>query len=153
MKEQSAPRRRGGRGECFLQKNLRAPPRLRGVLVALIMLTACRKAEPPKAKPRPGEIQIETPLVNKALDAADGSTEWLSGTWQKQGAERWFLFNLPSDVAELAGKPPHVVRRGRLVVHGRFVDAIFPTEEMHFKASSDRSEMQSDGTYRRGAPP
>jgi len=138
----------------YKNKTTLCSPRLRGALLCLpLLLVSCRKAEPPKAKPRPGEIQIETPLVNKALDAADGSAEWLSGTWQKQGAERWFLFNLPSDVAELAGKPPHVVRRGRLVIHGRFVDAIFPTEEMHFKASSDRSEMQSDGTYRRGAPP
>jgi len=123
------------------------------ILLLALAAIGCKKEPPKQPKPKPGEIQIETPMVNKALDAADGDTTWLSGTWQKAGEARWFLFNVPSDVAELAGKPPHVVRRGRLVVHGRFVDAIFPTEELHFKASADRSELQSDGTYRRGAPP
>ena len=124
-----------------------------GVILLLALTVACKKQPPKAEKPRAGEIQIETPMVQKALDAADGDITWLSGTWQKAGEDRWFLFNVPADVAELAGKPPHVVRRGRLVVHGRFVDAIFPTEELHFKASSDRSELQYDGTYRRGSPP
>jgi hypothetical protein len=123
---------------------------VRIVLVALLLF-ACKKDAP--KKPRPGEIQIETPMLNKALDAADGDVTWLSGTWQKAGENRWFLFNVPSDVAELEGNPVRVVRRGKLVVHGRYIDAVFPTEEVHFKASSDRSELQSNGTYRRGAPP
>jgi hypothetical protein len=123
------------------------------LLLSFALAAACKKEQPKEAKPKAGEIQFETPMVNKALDAADGDPSWLSGTWQKSGEDRWFLFNVPSDVAELAGRPARVVRRGKLVVHGRFVDAIFPTEEVHFKAAGDRSEMVSDGIYRRGAPP
>ena len=139
----------------FLQKETPRPPRLRGAPLLLFLAVACRKPAPVEEAPKPkaGEVQIETPLVNKALDAADADPQWLAGTWQKQGEPRWFLFNLPSDVAELKGKPARVVRRGRLVVHGAFVDAIFDTEEMHFQASPDRAELRADGVYRRGAPP
>ena len=150
---------RGGaeNAEKMIYKSKRTPRALRlsGLILVLplALAAACKKEQPEPAKPKAGEIQFETPMVNKALDAADGDPSWLSGTWQKAGEERWFLFNLPSDVAEIAGRPAHVVRRGRLVIHGRYVDAIFPTEELHFKATADRSEMQSDGIYRRGAPP
>ena len=126
---------------------------MKAALLAGLALAACRKGPPPPAPMQQRQIQIETPLVDKSLEAADADPQWLSGTWQKQGESRWFLFNLPSDVAELKGKPARVVRRGQLVVHGAFVDAIFEGEELHFEASRDRSELRGPGVYRRGSPP
>jgi len=96
-------------------------------------------------------------MVDKAVAADDdGDPAWLTGTWQESGQNHWFLFNLPAEVAELQGKPAHVVRRGKLVINGRYVDAVFPTGEVHFTAAKDHAEMTADaprGVYRRGAPP
>ena len=119
--------------------------------LALLLAMACNEPAPQKHKAKP--IEIETPLVKKALDADDADPAWLAGTWKKDGENHWFLFNLPDEVAELSGKPPRVVRRGKLALHGAFVDAIFDREELHFEASPDRGELRADGTYRRGAPP
>ena len=132
------------------QKILRV---LRSSAVCFLGVLSCRREQPQAQAPKQATLQIETPLVDKSIEAADADPTWLAGTWQKQGENRWYLFNLPADVAELKGKPARVVRRGKLVIHGAFIDAIFDREEVHFEASPDRSELRGDGVYRRGAPP
>ena len=94
-----------------------------------------------------------TPAADKAV--ADEDPSWLAGTWKKDGEPRWLLFNLPVEVAELAGKPARVVRRGKLVVHGRFASAIFPDGEMEIEGSRDHAVLTATGggVYRRGSPP
>ena len=132
------------------------------LLPFLVAPAACKKPEakppPPKVAPRPPS---ETPIADKAIAVGEAEEHadpsWLSGTWQEQREKRhWFLFNLPGEVAELSGTPARVVRRGKLVIHGRYVSAVFPDAEVHFEASRDRSEIRSDkpiAVYRRGAPP
>lgn len=127
-------------------------------IVLLLLLVACKKpAEPVQERAsEPGVQEAPTPIADKIIAEDEGDPAWLSGTWQQKGQRHWFLFNLPSEVAELSGKPPRVVRRGRLVVHGRFVSAVFNDAEVHFEASEDRGQLQSDApraVYRRGAPP
>lgn len=79
---------------------------------------------------------------------------WVSGMWQKEGEPRWLLFNPPSEVAELAGKPARVVRRGRLVVHGRYISAIFDDGEIQLEGTRDHAALSGGGgVYRRGSPP
>jgi len=95
-----------------------------------------------------------TPRADRAVQE-DEDPAWLLGTWKEDGKDAWLLFN-PEEVAELAGKPVHVVRRGKLRVHGKYVAAIFEGSESHFEASTDRTELASEDirhVYRRGAPP
>jgi hypothetical protein len=128
--------------------------------LALALAGACKKSPPPARKAAPARPS-DTPIADKAiaLGEAEEHTDpsWLSGTWQEQREQRhWFLFNLPGEVAELSGTPARVVRRGKLVIHGRYLSAVFPDKEVHFEASKDHSEMRSDAplaVYRRGAPP
>jgi hypothetical protein len=130
------------------------PPRLSGGFCFLLLLVACKKA-PEKHQTRPVAAE-ETPVADKVIAEEDTDASWITGTWQESDKRHWFLFNLPAEVAELQGKPAKVLRRGKLVVHGRYVSAIFPTGEVHFVATKDHGEMQSDApraTYRRGAPP
>ena len=99
-------------------------------------------------------VKSETPAADKLLAEADDDPSWIAGTWKKQGDLRWLLFNLPADVAELAGKPPRVVRRGKLSVHGRFLSAAFPDGAYDLEATVNHSELSGpSGVYRRGAPP
>jgi hypothetical protein len=127
--------------------------RLPLLFLAALLHTACKKAsapEPPRAtKPVP-----QTLVVEKAVDDDDPS--WIAGTWKKDGQTRWLLFNLPADVAELAGAPPRMVRRGKLSRHGRFLSVLFPDEAYDLEASRDHAVLKGAGgigTYRRGAPP
>jgi hypothetical protein len=120
----------------------------------LLLAVACGKKAPEQHQAKP--VEAQTPIADKVIAEADGDPSWLSGTWQESGQQHWFLFNLPAEVAELQGKPAKVLRRGKLVIHGRFVDAIFPNAEVHFVATKDHGEMTTDaprGVYRRGAPP
>ena len=144
----------------LLFRALRSSWRLRGLqLVFLVGVAACsRKPEKHATRPVAQQQEEATPKADKAIAEAsdDADTTWLSGTWQESDRQHWFLFNLPNEVAELSGKPARVVRRGKLSVNGRYVDAIFPAGEVHFVATKDHAEMTSDaprGTYRRGAPP
>ena len=126
----------------------------RGWLACLVLLS-CSKKQPEKHQAKPVAAE-ETPIADKVIAEDDGDPSWLSGTWQEGQQRHWFLFNLPNEVAELQGKPAKIVRRGKLSIHGRYVDAIFPTGEVHFTATKDHAEMTADaprGTYRRGAPP
>jgi len=90
------------------------------VLLLLALAGACSKAEPPKRRAAP---KPETPVADKAVAQADDDPSWVAGTWKKEGDPRWLLFNLPAEVAELAGKPPRMVRRGQLSMHGRYLSA------------------------------
>jgi hypothetical protein len=123
-----------------------------GLCAALLALAACKKApEPVTAAPVP---EPPTPRADKAVQD-DEDAAWLLGTWKEDGKDAWLLFN-PGEVAELAGKPVRVVRRGKLRVHGKYVAAIFEGSELHFEGSTDRKELASDDirhVYRRGAPP
>lgn len=123
------------------------------VLSLLLAAAACKKARPP-------EPRAPRPVASKAAPAdaelpPDDDPSWLAGTWEKQGEPRWLLFNLPSEVAELAGKPARVVRRGKLVVHGRFISAIFDDGELQLEGTRDHAQLtaRGGGVYRRGAPP
>ncbi|HUJ28110.1 MAG TPA: hypothetical protein VLW85_18945 [Myxococcales bacterium] len=123
----------------------------------LLLAIACSKKQPEKhqAKPVAAE-QTETPVADKVIAEDESDSTWLIGTWQEGGQRHWFLFNVPTEVAELSGKPAKVVRRGKLVIHGRYVDAIFDTAEVHFVATKDHAQMTADnprGVYQRGAPP
>ena len=129
---------------------------LRSALVAAVLIAmmtaACRKAEPPAAE-RP-VARPETPGADPAIAEAADDPAWIAGMWKKEGDLSWLLFNLPADVAELAGKPPRVVRRGKLSVHGPFVSAIFSDASLEFEASKDRAQLSgAPGVYRRGSPP
>ncbi len=129
--------------------------------LALTMTGACKEsAEPPQRKAPPAHVS-ETPIADKAIAVGEADEHadpsWLGGTWQERDKSHWFLFNLPTEAAELSGKPARVVRRGKLVVHGRYVSVVFSSNaEVHFEASRDHSEMRSDApiaVYRRGSPP
>ncbi len=96
----------------------------------------------------------ETPAADKVLAEAEEDPSWIAGTWKKEGDLRWLLFNLPADVAELAGKPPRVVRRGKLSVHGNFVSAVFSDLAYDLEATASHDKLSgAPGVYRRGAPP
>lgn len=127
------------------------------LLPAAMSFAACRKATPPEPHaPRAIAAPSETPAADKALREADDDPSWLAGTWKKDGEPRWFLFNLPAEVAELAGKPARVVRRGKLVMHGRYLSAIFENGEVQLEASRDHASLAvpgARGVFRRGAPP
>jgi hypothetical protein len=130
-------------------------------LASLVVLSAaCNKAKAPAAKDAAPEPVSDTPIADKAIAVGEAEEHadpsWLSGTWQEREHHHWFLFNLPNEVAELSGKPAKVVRRGKLIIHGRYVSAVFESAEVHFEASKDRSEMRSDApaaVFRRGSPP
>ena len=74
---------------------------------------------------------------------------------QQGDTQHWILFNLPGDVAELSGKPPVVIRRGKLVVlSNSAVSAVFPDASVVFEISPDHAELTSDtprAHYRRGS--
>ena len=126
---------------------------LRGALLLLTLAAACRRAEAPEPR-RPVAPKSETPVADKVLAEAEDDPTWIAGTWKKDGDLRWLLFNLPADVAELAGKPPRVVRRGKLSVHGRFVSAIFADRAYDLAATANHAELSgAPGVYRRGSPP
>jgi hypothetical protein len=125
----------------------------------LVCVAACKKSAAPPQRKAPAQVS-ETPIADKAIavgvaeEHADPS--WLQGTWQERDKNHWFLFNLPAEAAELSGKPARVVRRGKLVIHGRYVSVVFSNAEVHFEAAHDHSEMRSDApiaVYRRGSPP
>jgi hypothetical protein len=131
------------------------------VVCAFVFLASCRR-EPPPPPPTPAPIldPTPTPIADKAI--AQGEAEdredpsWLAGMWQEGDKDHWYLFNMPNEVAELQGKPVTGVRRGKLVVHGRYVSVIFPDGEIHFTASKDHSELSSDSpraVYHRGSAP
>ena len=122
-------------------------------LLLLAFASACRKAEAPKVR-APVVTKSETPAADRAIAEAEDDPSWIAGTWKKKGDPRWLLFNLPADVAELAGNPPRVVRRGKLSVHGQFVSAIFNDGEYDLRATPDHAELSgAPGVYRRGSPP
>ena len=166
MKSQSAPRRHGGfwwvpfaapkqaRALASGQPQSFSPfsPCLRGAFLALALAGACRKAEPPKA---PKAVALsETPVADKAIADGFDDPAWIAGTWKKDGDLRWLLFNLPADVAELGGKPPRVLRRGKLSVHGSYVSAIFENGAYDLEATPLHDRLSgAPGTYRRGSPP
>lgn len=128
------------------------------LLLALSCVAACKKATPPEPrKPRAiaAETASETPAADKVIAEADDDPSWIAGTWKKDGENRWLLFNLPAEAAELAGKPARVVRRGKLTMHGRYASAIFQDGELQIEGSKDHAELNvpGSGRYRRGAPP
>ena len=93
-------------------------------------------------------------MADQIIAEAGDDPAWIAGTWKKEGEPRWLLFNLPADVAELAGKPPGVVRRGRLSVHGNFVSAAFSDGAYDLEATADHGQLSgASGVFRRGAPP
>ena len=93
-------------------------------------------------------------MADKAVAQADDDPSWVAGTWKKDGDPRWLLFNLPAEVAELAGKPPRMVRRGKLSMHGRYLSAIFADGSYELEANADHSALSgAAGTFRRGSPP
>jgi len=130
--------------------------------LALVVGAGCKPSAPPPppaAKAAPPPVS-DTPIADQAIAAGEAEEHqdprWISGTWQQKGARHWFLFNLPAEVAELSGKPARVVRRGKLVIHGRYVSAVFPNGEVHFEAAKDHGQMTTDSpraVYQRGAPP
>jgi hypothetical protein len=120
---------------------------------AMLAFASCKKEAPPPPRPPPVAEQ-PTPRADQALKE-DDDPSWLLGTWKEDGKDAWLLFN-PGEVAELAGKPVKVLRRGKLSVHGKYVSAIFPGGEVQLEGSSDRKELATDDirhVYRRGAPP
>ena len=127
----------------------------------LACLAACKKSSAPAQRKAAPARASETPIADKAIAVGEADEHadpsWLGGTWQERDKSHWFLFNLPTEAAELSGKPARVVRRGKLVVHGRYVSVVFSSNaEVHFEASRDHSEMRSDApiaVYRRGSPP
>lgn len=105
---------------------------------------------------KPVAAEGETPVADKVIAEEEVDPSWLTGTWQEGDKHHWFLFNVPAEVAELQGNPARVVRRGRLVLHGRYLSAIFDNAEVHFVSTKDHATMTADnprGVYRRGAPP
>lgn len=126
-----------------------------GLCPILLALAACKKAPPPVVLHQAAIApDAPTPRADQAVQDDEDAT-WLLGTWKEDGKDGWLLFN-PGEVAELGGKPIHVVRRGKLRVHGKYVAAIFDGSELHFEASTDHQELASEDirhVYRRGAPP
>jgi hypothetical protein len=126
-------------------------------LLVCLALTACKKApapEPEIARAAPVQEEAQTPRADQAVKD-DEDASWLMGMWKEDGRAAFLLFN-PGEVAELVGRPVKVTRRGKLHVHGKYVALVFDTQELHYEASSDRSELASDDirhVYRRGAPP
>jgi hypothetical protein len=98
----------------------------------------------------------ETPAADKVIaEGAAQDRSWIAGTWKKDGEWRWLLFNLPSEVAELAGNPARVTRRGKISMHGKYVSVLFPEGTIELEATEDRSQLvvRGAGVYRRGSPP
>jgi hypothetical protein len=125
-----------------------------GLCTLLLALAACKKPESAPPSDGPAREDAPTPRADRSLQD-DEDAGWLLGTWKEDGKDIWLLFN-PGEVAELAGKPVHVQRRGKLRVHGKYVAAIFADAELDFEASTDRRELASEDirhVYRRGAPP
>jgi hypothetical protein len=157
--ENLTPRRRGAEEGFHKYKKISAPPRLCVGFAALFAVVGCTKSSPPAPhQPRAvaSEPVSETPNADKVIAEAKDDPAWLAGTWKKDGENRWLLFNLPAEVAELAGRPARVVRRGKLVIHGRYLSAIFDGGELNLDGTQDHSELVvagGGGVYRRGAPP
>lgn len=129
---------------------------------AVLAAASCRRKapEPLPAAPAPIIDPTPTPIADRAIAQGEADDRqdpsWLAGTWQEGDRAHWYLFNLPNEAAELQGKPVTGVRRGKLVIHGRFVSVVFPDGEIHFTASKDRSELSSDdprAVYHRGSVP
>ncbi len=119
---------------------------------------ACKPKPPEPHRPRAvqSEAKSDTPNADRVIaEETDNDPSWLAGTWKKDGENRWLLFNLPAEVAELSGKPARVTRRGKLVIHGRYLSAVFPDGELNLEGSRDHAELSASGAgvYRRGAPP
>ena len=133
------------------------PPCLRGgiLLLAVLAVGACKKAPPPPAPRPPPAVEAPTPIADKVIAEAAQDPSWIAGTWKKDGEWRWLLFNLPADVAELAGNPARVARRGKTSMHGKYVSVLFETASFELEASEDRSvlSVKGGGVYRRGSPP
>ncbi len=130
--------------------------RLPLLFLASLLHAACKKADAPEPRPAKATkpVPSQTLVVDKLADDEDPS--WIAGTWKKDGQTRWLLFNLPSDVAELEGAPPRMVRRGKLSKHGRFLSVLFPDGAYDLEASPDHAVLKGAagvGVYRRGAPP
>ena len=152
-------RRRGG----FFLKNqkISVPPCLRGalLLLAFVSAEACKKTQPPQPhapKAIAKEAASDTPAADKVIAEADDDPSWIGGTWKKEGENRWLLFNLPAECAELSGKPARVVRRGKLSeMHGRFASCLFQNGELQLEGTKDHASLRvaGSGTYTRGAPP
>ena len=81
------------------------------LLLAVVSVGACNKPRPPEPHKPKAIAASETPATDKVIAEAKDDPVWIAGTWKKDGEPRWLLFNLPAEVAELAGKPARVVRR------------------------------------------
>ena len=133
---------------------------MRYLLLALALI-AC-KEEPRTVKkraPRPAAVDEEESKAPAAAPSDDPS--WISGTWQKRGGREWLLFNPPSQVAVLAGKPVTMKSRGKYILHGRYLTLQLPQpngvmSERYLDVAPDHSRLSEEGTgisYERGSPP
>jgi hypothetical protein len=127
------------------------------LLLAVLSVAACKKSQPPeprRTKPV-AAVEAPTPMSDKAIAEGEQDTSWIAGTWKKDGEWRWLLFNLPSDVAELAGNPARVGRRGKVSIHEKYISVLFPDAAIELEANDDHSQLvaRGAGVYRRGAPP
>jgi hypothetical protein len=128
-----------------------------GVRIGFLLvfaLAACKKAPPPEIPPAALEMDLTTPRADRVLEEDDGPP-WLLGTWKEEGKDAWLLFN-PGEVAELAGKPVRVVRKGKLKVRGKHVAGFFEGSELRLEGSTDGKELATEDirhVYRRGTPP
>jgi hypothetical protein len=124
--------------------------------------TVFERTSPKSALDEPEGGERPKPEPAAAVNPHDDAA-WLYGTWQRQsGKAEWLLFNPPTAVLQISGKPAAVTARGEFVLHGRFVSLVFPqpngsTAERELKASADHFELTERGlppaTYKRGAPP
>jgi hypothetical protein len=94
-------------------------------------------------------------MSDRVIAEGEQDTSWIAGTWKKDGEWRWLLFNLPFEVAELAGNPARVTRRGKISMHGKYISVLFADAAVELEAADDHSVLvaRGGGAYRRGSPP
>jgi hypothetical protein len=132
---------------------------MRYLLLALALIACKDESRAAKKRaPKPAAVAEEEA---RAAAAAIDDPSWISGTWQKKGANEWLLFNPPGQVAVLAGKPATMKQRGKFTLKGRYLMIQIPqpngsVADHYFDVSPDHSRFAEEGTrasYERGSPP
>jgi hypothetical protein len=129
-------------------------------LLLALALIACKEEPKPVKKRAPKAVAVgeEEP---KTAEPVRDDPSWISGTWQKNGAREWLLFNPPAQVAVLAGKPAVMKSRGKYILHGRYLTLQLPQPNgvmatRYLDVAPDRSRLAEEATgasYQRGSPP
>lgn len=84
-------------------------------------------------------------------------SRWLSGSWQRGTEREWLLFNPPSEVGLLKGKPAALVAHGKYSAHGNYISVLLPNLTLELEADEQRRTLATSFVpqqiYARGVAP